>query len=112
MKYVVELNDDDGNSFQVEMKIPFISSGTDTKNSTWKTLDKGFIKYHSGGCYFGKTRVYCPTDIYLLMNGVYGIQFFELFDEWGLVNSSGKGKAEQAWVVSFKPGGFGWTLIS
>lgn len=112
MKYVVELNDSDGNSFQVEMKLPWIDWLTEIENSSWKTLDKGFIKYHSGGCHTGKERGFNPTNVQLVMNGEYGITFFGFFDSLGLVNSSGKGEIRQTWLVSFKPGEFGWTLIS
>ena len=112
MKYIVELNDSDGNNFQVEMHLPWLSSTSVAGNSTWKTLEKGFLKYHSGGCHAEKKIGYEPTNIQLLMDGTTGIQFFEFFDGMGLVNSSGNGTAHQTWVVGFKPGGFGWTLIS
>lgn len=98
--------------FRSRCTLPLLSCTTDTNNSTWKSLNSGFIKYHSGGCDFQKKFGYSPTDIQLVMNGFTGIRFFNLFDELGLVNSSGKGMAQQPWVVSFKPGGFGWTLIS
>lgn len=112
MKYIVELNDVDGNHFQIEMHLPFFSFDAEVGNSTWKTLDEGFVKYHSGGCYATKEKGHVPINIFLLMNGLYGIRFFELFDDNSFINSSGKGMAEQSWVVNFKPGGFGWTLIS
>ncbi|CAN5251371.1 hypothetical protein BH10ACI1_BH10ACI1_24660 [soil metagenome] len=112
MKYVVELNDDDGNHFQIEMHLPWLSLTTDEGNSTWKTLDKGFIKYHSGGCHAVKLSYVGATSMQLVIKGGSGIQFFGLFDAMGLINSSGKGMAEQTWAVSFKSGEFGWTLIS
>jgi hypothetical protein len=112
MKYVVELNDVDGNHFQIEMHMPWLSSTTDTGNSTWKALDSGFIKYHSGGCEAVKKGGFEPTDIRLVEGDTYGIQIFKFFDWAGLVNSSGAGEADQPWVVNFKAGSFGWTLIS
>lgn len=112
MKYVVELNDDDGKSFQIEMHLSFFTTSIHPDNSSWKALDKGFIKYHSGGCKADKQFGFKPSDIKLIANGHYGIEFFELFDGMTLINSSGKGMAQQPWAVSFKPGEFSWALIS
>ncbi len=112
MKYVVELNDVDGNHFQIEMHLPWLSSTTDLGNSTWKALNEGFIKYHSGGCDHVKKGGFEPADIYLFVGEYWGIKFLKFFDSAGLVNSSGAGEIMQPWVVSFKPGAFGWTLIS
>ena len=112
MKYVVELNDVDGNHFQIEMHLPWLSQSTALDNSTWKVLNEGFIKYRSGGCEAEKTARVGPTDIHLVLGGYWGIKFFKLFDSAGLVNSSGSGEIAQPWVVNFKPGTFGWTLIS
>jgi hypothetical protein len=112
MKYVVELNDDDGKSFQVEMHLPWAETLTNPGNSSWKTLDKGFIKYHSGGCSSQNDPWFKPVNIRLVTNGLYGVEFFGFFDGLGIVNSSGKGEAQQNWAVGFKPGGFGWALVS
>ncbi len=112
MKYIVELNDDDGNHFQIEMHLPWQESSTDAGNSTWKALDSSFIKYHSGGCVANKKVGFHPTDIVLISVEYWGIKFSALFDWAGLVNSSGAGEAMQPWCVNFKPGKFGWTLIS
>jgi len=112
MKYVVELNDVDGNSFQIEMHLPWMEFTADTGNSTWKVLNEGFIKYRSGGCEALKKSGWEPTHIQLLSGKYWGIKFFKFFDSAGLVNSSGEGVSMQPWVVSFKPGDFGWTLIS
>ena len=112
MKYVVELNDADGKHFQIEMHMPWLSTTTIPENSTWKALDEGFIKYHSGGCMAGKEKGLHPTDIVLIAVEHWGIKFFKFFDYAGLVNSSGSGEIVQSWVVNFKPGKFGWTLIS
>ena len=112
MKYVVELNDVDGNHFQIEMHLPWISSTTDQGNSTWKALNEGFIKYHSGGCHDAKIGGIAPTDILLFEGEYWGIKFRKFFDWAGLVNSSGSGEIMQPWSMDFKPGEFGWTLIS
>lgn len=112
MKYIVELNDDDGKHFQIEMHLPWLEYTIDVGNTTWKALDSGFIKYHSGGCLRDKKGGFEPTDIRLVEGEYYGIQLFKFFDSASLVNSSGVGKVEQPWCVSFKPGKFGWTLIS
>ena len=112
MKYIVELNDDDGKHFQIEMHLPWLSSTADTGNSTWKVLNEGFIKYRSGGCDVIKEWGFGPTDIRLILGEHWGIKFFKFIDTPGLVNSSGAGEIMQPWVVNFKPGTFGWTLIS
>lgn len=112
MKYVVELNDVDGNHFQIEMHLPWLSNTTNVGNSTWKVLNEGFIKYRSGGCKAFKGFGLEPTNIQLVLGEYWGIKFLKLFDSADLVNSSGSGEIVQNWVVSFKPGKFGWTLIS
>ena len=112
MKYVVELNDVDGKHFQIEMHLPWLEYLISTENSTWKVLDEGFAKYHSGGCSSEKKGGYQPTDILLLSGEYWGIKFSKFFDPVGIVNSSGSGEIMQPWVVNFKPGNFGWTLIS
>ena len=112
MKYVVELNDVDGNHFQIEMHLPWLSSTTNVGNSTWKVLNEGFIKYRSGGCNATKETGFGPMEIQLVFGGYSGSSFFKFFDSAGLVNSSGSGEIAQPWVVNFKPGTFGWTLIS
>ncbi len=113
MKYVVELNDVDGKHFQIEMHLPWVVRSADPGNTTWKALDEGFIKYHSGGCESEKSAWTGPVNIYLLFGGpTWGIKFSGFFDSSTLVNSSGSGEIMQPWVVSFKPGTFGWTLIS
>ena len=75
-------------------------------------MDSGFIKYHSGGCSACKTSALSATEIDLLWGGTTGLWFLNFFDAMGLVNSSGSGEIMQPWVVNFKPGSFGWTLIS
>ena len=112
MKYVVELNDVDGKHFQIEMHLPWLSVSTGVDNSTWKVLDEGFIKYRSGGCEAEKLETVGATHIKLALGGYWGIKFFKFFDSASLVNSSGSGEIMQPWVVNFKPGKFGWTLIS
>ena len=112
MKYIVELNDVDGNHFQIEMHLPWNSRKTYDGNSTWKALDSGFIKYHSGGCQTGENASFEPTDIELICGETWGIEFSAFFDSAGLVNSSGAGEVIQPWCVNFKSGKFGWTLIS
>ncbi len=112
MKYVVELNDVDGSHFQIEMHLPWFENLTDTGNSTWKALNEGFIKYRSGGCEALRESAFATTDIRLVSGEHWGIKFFKFFGSGGLVNSSGAGEVLQPWVVNFKPGTFGWTLIS
>lgn len=112
MDYTVELSDVDGNACKVALSIPFFNVYTDKTNSTWRTLDKGAIKFHSGGCQAWATKARLSSlNLALLVGESSIINLFEFTDSLRFVNSSGNGEIVQAGCLSFKPGKITWALL-
>lgn len=49
MRYVVEISDEDDNTFQVALVIPWITRDINDGSSSWRVLDEGFLRYRTGG---------------------------------------------------------------
>ena len=113
MRYVVELNDENGKHFQIELHVPFISGDSNPSNSTWRALEGGFIKFHSGGCRAGKggELIPKPTSLLLASGSTMVAVLDDVFDRLGFVNSSGSGIIGFGCQLNFTSR-FNWTLIS
>ncbi len=113
MDYTVELSDVDGNACKVALSLPLLKDIIDETNSTWRTLDKGAIKFNSGGCLavkFEKTS-FSRLKLRLLVGEFYIITLFKFTDRLALVNSSGDGEIVQTACLNFKPGKITWALL-
>lgn len=110
-KYTVELSDSDGNACKVRLSLPLVKKRADKTDSTWKTLDKGMIKYHSGGCYAWAPTTFGVTHLNLLLGDYWIVQLSEFIDTLGIANDSGTGKIDQTACLSFKPGRITWALL-
>ena len=111
-KHTVEIGDDNGNSFKITVDISY--SGVHTEGS-WRSLDKGSIKYNSGKSKKEQTAgTITGADLCLFgMDGInagWGIRLDE-WDDIGGVNDQGTGTLVQAWVLDAKPGKISWALV-
>jgi hypothetical protein len=111
MNYKVELSDDDGKNFRINISVPFDIAGTDSENSSWRVETEGFIKFRSGGCGVGGSGWATPLELRLARGGQYGVKLTNFTDWMRLVNQSGSGYVYQSWCVGFKPGNMTWVLI-
>ena len=112
MDYTVELSDVDGNACKVKLSLPIIKVNTDKTNSTWRTLDQGAIKFHSGGCLaWGSVGFFSALNLQLLTGDNWIINLSEFTDGARMVNSSGNGEILQVACLSFKPGKITWALL-
>lgn len=116
MKYIVEISDIEGLTCRIKLSLPVRKIGTTVKNSSWKVLDEGFLKYRSGGCEMGASEngkyvVDATGNLVLVVARHWGVKFVDFIDRWSLVNDSGSGEVVQPWALSCKPGQIGWVLI-
>lgn len=112
MRYKIEIADDEDNSCQIALKIPFGCGHTNPGNSTWKLLTPGALAHQSGGCQQGGGAFGSPLTIYLMFAGKYGLTITAMFDGLLLVNDSGAGSLAPFMASNVvKAGAFGWTLI-
>ena len=112
MNYTVELSDVDGNACKVKLSLPIIKVNTEKTNSTWRTLDQGAIKFHSGGCQASGTGGwFSALNLELLTGDTYIIILSEFTDGARMVNSSGNGEIVQVACLSFKPGKITWAVL-
>jgi hypothetical protein len=110
MRYTVELSDVDGNACKVALSLPVLKVDTDKTNSTWRTLDKGWIKYNSGGC-SAWGPVFHSGNLSLLIGDGWIVDLMEFLDWKNTVNDSGAGLIDQSACVGFKPGKITWALL-
>jgi len=100
--HTVELGDKSGHSFKIEVSMPSywarwlaVYTGGDTSWGGWRSIDKGFIRYHGGKAERSR-RHYTGTDLttanlYLYnMDGKWGIQLFD-YDYSSGTNDAGEG---------------------
>ena len=111
--YTVEIGDNEGHSFKIKVSITTTLTGAST--GTWRTLDKGFIRYNSGPAYNQPSHsgLTSDRDVVLCNNEDdehYGIKF-DLFHDWFGANDQGSGEIIQPWVLSFKSGKISWALV-
>lgn len=107
MKHTFEIGDGEGNSFKILVEMPFHRW---TKGS-WRTLDKGYIRYNSGETQPSKGFGGNDDDLFLLSkNGYWGLRLDDVQDFWGL-NDQGKGELIEPWVLIMKPGTISWSLV-
>ena len=114
-KYVVEIGDQKGQAFKVEITVPLALNAT----GYWRVLDKGFIKYNSGVAR-KLTHLHAMTTRDLqLDSGEFtdiGIHLTLWEDLW-VVNDQGKGMIIPDWVITLDPGknwlkdNLSWVLV-
>ena len=131
----LQIIDKSGNTFKMFVSTPgagtkvwrgFTQSMTASQViGSWRSLDKGFLKYN-----FGKTRSRFSnngdqTTKDLLVSGPtgkegietyddrdrFGIQLFEYEDVFS-VNDEGEGFVIQPWVINLEPGRIQWHIAS
>jgi hypothetical protein len=111
--YTVEIGDDEGKSFKISVSITTTFSGRST--GSWRTLDKGFIRYNSGTAYNQvPDSGGGPTDRDVILVATddehWGIKL-GLFHDWVGANDQGSGQIVQPWVLSIKAGTISWVLV-
>jgi hypothetical protein len=108
-KYVVEIGDEGGKSFKVEINLGFMRR---TKGD-WKTLDKGFIRFNSGGAERNESvGELSGAHLFLLTNdNTWGIRLND-WDNFFKTNNHGTGWAEHSWVLGLRNGRISWTIVT
>jgi hypothetical protein len=108
--YTVEIGDEKGNSFKISVST--ITTFGKFSTGSWRTIDKGYIRYNSGTV--GKkisNGEFCVEHLLLCTNdNTYGIQLNDFENIWG-ANDEGTGFIKQSWVLSFEPGRISWALV-
>jgi len=112
-RYTVEIGDSDGNSFQISVNIGYV--GVHTEGS-WRSIDKGWIRYNSGMIKKEQTAGHTITETNLNLLGPGGIDAgwgikLNTWDDIGGVNDQGTGEIVQGWVLNAKPGRITWALV-
>ena len=106
-KHIFEIGDSDGHSFKISIELPF----NRTSKGSWRTLDKGLIRYNSGKTI--PTSGYGGSDDDILLvssEGTWGLKLDDYQDFWGL-NDEGTGEVLQRWALQIKPGKISWALV-
>jgi hypothetical protein len=115
MQYLVEITDKDGNSFQVRLKLASPMKRITVKNSTWKVVDEGYLKYRNGGCAWSHSDEgsFGPADLYLCVGDppTWGVVLWQFFDTLTVVNDSGSGWIHPVWATGAKSGNMSWVLL-
>ncbi|MEZ5426210.1 MAG: hypothetical protein R2747_08100 [Pyrinomonadaceae bacterium] len=114
MMFYVEISDEDGKTFNMEIFHPLspFSDPLFTYQGTWRTLDKGFIRYNHGT---NKTYKSPGTSF------TFDLYLFNLKNTWGIrlnqfnhlilgPNMQGSGTVIQPWVLSLRPGFISWRI--
>jgi len=108
IKRIVEIGDQKGKSFKMEIHI----GGAGDAEGYWRSLDKGFIKYNSGAAEKDSMPgTFAERDLKLIdTQNTWGMKLYRWCDFWG-VNDQGKGLLLQPWVIGMEPGAISWVLL-
>lgn len=106
--YVVEIGDGDGKSFKISLSVPFLAY----MNGSWRTLDKGYIRYNSGATQVeNSTGTLSSQHLYLYQSdNTWGIRLNDFRDISG-ANDEGTGIIVHPWVLNFSYGRISWALV-
>ncbi len=113
-QYTVQISDMDGNACNIRLSLPLAKNWTSPKNSTWRVLDEGYLKFRSGGCglqFVGGITGTANLYMVVVAKQGYGIKLNDFLDTLGMANDSGDGSLAQPWVTGMKPGAIGWALV-
>ena len=108
--YTVEIGDEEGNSFRISVSA--ITTFGARFDGSWRTIDKGYIRYNSGVAWKEKSNGDL-TVMHLLLIGndnTWGISLNDFNDIWG-ANDEGTGIILQPWVLNFTSGRISWALV-
>jgi hypothetical protein len=107
--YIIEIGDEKGGSFKTSVSISTLDGAS---GGSWRTIDKGHIRYNSGAV----EKQNSPGELavrHLLFysnDNTWGIRLNDFQDLWG-ANDEGTGLILQPWVLSFPPGRISWALV-
>jgi hypothetical protein len=112
-RHTVEIGDDKGNSFRISVNIDYL--GVHTEGS-WRTIDKGWLRYNSGTAKKYQTDGWTitETNLFLFQPGEIGSTYeirFDKWDDYGGVNDQGTGFMSQNVVINATPGKISWALV-
>ncbi len=102
-----DIADFEGNSFQIVVDVQYIRSS----RGSWHAVDRGFIRYHSGGTIQSGSVFNGSAVLHMLLPGTNNwiIQLDDFEDYLG-VNSQGTGTVIQSAVLGLVPGTISWNL--
>jgi hypothetical protein len=107
IKRIVEIGDEKGKSFKLEINI----GGAGDATGYWRTMDKGFVKYNSGVAQkYGDGSVFERALFLSETHNTWGIKLYKWCSFWG-VNDQGTGSVLQPWVLGLEPGSISWVLL-
>lgn len=107
--YIIEIGDEKGNSFKISVSI---STFDGRSSGSWRTIDKGYIRYNSGAAEKqGSPGEIAVRHLLLFSNdNTWGIRLND-FQGWLGANDEGTGIIAQPWVLSFPAGRISWALV-
>jgi len=110
--HIYEIGDGTGTAFKIKIESPFWARFT---KGSWRTLDKGFIRYNSGKTEQverKKSQFIQERDVFLLSKeGTWGIRLNEFTSQYS-VHDQGTGELRQPWALQAKPGKISWVRVS
>ena len=121
-KHTLEIADKKGQAFRLHISTPsagdrlwtaYTDGISKRPEGHWRTIDKGFIRYHNGKAIRIKSisQDLTTRDLYLVSSDSrWGVQIFE-YEDWIGVNETGMGTVLQPWVLSIAVGKFSWVLV-
>jgi hypothetical protein len=105
---IVEIGDESGNSFKVVVSTPF--NGNSIGN--WRTIDNGYIRFHSGYTRNLDSLGTLSTRHVQLYSGenTCGLRLND-FEDLIRVNKQGTGYLYPQWSLRCRPGRLSWVVV-
>ncbi len=105
--HIIDIGDEKGNSFEMCLEVSYWYYPT----GSWRTLDKGYIRFNSGWTKKTKSEGTLVGTHLLLFSSAntWGIRLNDFSDAGG-ANDQGSGIILQPWVLSFESGRISWAL--
>ncbi|HEY0007057.1 MAG TPA: hypothetical protein VGB17_19910 [Pyrinomonadaceae bacterium] len=113
-KHIVEISDEAGRSFKIAVSIVWTGNST----GSWRTLDKGFLRYNSGRAEWQnitaapggwRTELGRHLLLFTSQGSTWGMRLNDYINIWE-PNDQGTGYVIQPWVLSLEPYRISWVL--
>ena len=114
-KYLIRISDYNDNAFSLLITVPAWGK------PSWRTTDKGWIRYNSGPAVVVDQSKYNPftgspgddwtrhKHLYLSNGANTGLLLYD-FMGWTSANDSGRGYLYEVWALNADGGPLGWTV--
>ncbi len=109
-KHTIEISDEDNKSFKIILSIGYSGNSI----GSWRSLDKGFIKFNGGRVRYLTSEGTQTTNHVMLFEDPQsefsGLRLND-YSDWLGVNDQGMGYLWQTWAIGLKPSRISWILV-